>query len=263
MSDYLLVERDGLARRRVRALSDLFDAWTFKHLEDLGLRAGWRCWEVGAGAGSVPRGLAERVGPSGAVIATDLDVSWAPEVAGTGVQVRRHDVGTEAPPARDLDLVHARLVLVHVPDRARALQSMVAALRPGGWLVVEDADPMLQPLACVDAQEPAQQLANRLRDGFRRLLEERGVDLAYGRKLPRLLREAGLAGVQAEATFPVARSAGADLEIATVILLADQLIAIGSATADDIDRHLAAVRAGTLDLATSPLVTAWGQRVRT
>jgi SAM-dependent methyltransferase len=38
------------------------------------------------------------------------------------------------------DLVHARLVLVHVPDRAAALATMVAALRPGGWLLVEDAD---------------------------------------------------------------------------------------------------------------------------
>lgn len=259
MSDYLLVDRDGLARRRVQALSALFDPWTFAHLDHLGLRAGWRCWEVGAGGAGVPRWLVQRVGRSGQVIATDLDVSWAAEVAGLGVQVVRHDAGLEAPPARDLDLVHARLVLVHLADRARALANLASALRPGGWLVIEDADPMLQPLGCLEAETEAQRLANRLRDGFRQLLVGRGADLAYGRKLPRLMREAGLVGVRAEAMFPVAQPAGADLEIATVSLLADRLIAIGCATAEDIDRHLAAVGTGSLDLATSPLVTTWGQ----
>src|SRR5664279_6322511 len=70
---------------------------------------------------------------------------------------------------------------------------MVAALRPGGWLVLEDADPALQPLICPDEYGPAQQLANRLRRGFRTLLAQRGAELAFGRTLPRLLRQAGLA----------------------------------------------------------------------
>ncbi|MBE1583535.1 class I SAM-dependent methyltransferase [Nonomuraea angiospora] len=56
--------------------------------------------------------------------------------------------GAVPPQPGTFDLVHARLVLVHVPDRARALATMVAALRPGGRLSVEDADTGLQPLAC-------------------------------------------------------------------------------------------------------------------
>ena len=67
----------------------------------------------------------------------------------------------DAPTQGTFDLVHARLVLVHVPDRARALATMVAALRPGGWLLVEDADTELQPLVCLDESGPAQQRANR------------------------------------------------------------------------------------------------------
>ena len=46
--------------------------------------------------------------------------------------------------------MHARLVLVHVPQRAQALAAMVSVLRPGGWLVVEEADPALQPLLCLE-----------------------------------------------------------------------------------------------------------------
>jgi SAM-dependent methyltransferase len=65
-------------------------------------------------------------------------------------EVRRHDVAGEPPHPGTFDVVHARLVLVHVPDRARALATMVAALRPGGWLLVEDADTELQPLVCLN-----------------------------------------------------------------------------------------------------------------
>jgi SAM-dependent methyltransferase len=129
--------------------------------------------------------LAKKVGPTGKVVATDIDTSWATSAFRPPVELRVHDVGVDEPPGEGFDLVHARLVLVHVPDRERALRSMIKSLRPGGRLLVEDADPALQPLACPDERGPEQQLANRLRHGFRKLLTEHGADLAYGRRLPR------------------------------------------------------------------------------
>jgi hypothetical protein len=103
-----------------------------------------------------------------------------------------------------------------VAGRDAALRAMVQALRPGGWLVVEDADPALQPLICPDEYGPEQELANRLRAGFRQLLRQRGADLGHGRRLPRLLREAGLADVEADAYFPITSPACDVLETATV-----------------------------------------------
>jgi hypothetical protein len=137
---------------------------------------------------------------------------------------------------------------------------MVAALRPGGWLLVEDADPALQALACPDEYGPEQQLANKVRQGFRGLLAARGADLAYGRKLPRLLREAGLVDVESEAFFPVGSPAGNRLEAATVQQLREQLIAAGNVTLEEIDAHLDNVTSGRLDVATAPLISAWGRR---
>jgi SAM-dependent methyltransferase len=257
---YLLDNQQAEAGTRFDALAEIFNPSTFRHIEGLGIAPGWRCWEVGAGGPSVPAWLAARVGAEGHVLATDLDVSWLGEAAGPTVEVRRHDVAADDPPAGGFDLVHARLVLVHVVDRARALRSMVRALRPGGWLLLEDADPALQPLICPDEYGPEQRLANKLRQGLRALLAQRGADLAYGRTLPRLLREAGLADVAADAYFPITSPACDLLEKATVEQVRERLVAAGLASDDEIDRHLATVEAGRLDLATSPMVSAWGRR---
>ena len=105
---------------------------------------------------------------------------------------------------------------------------------------MEDADPALQPLSCLEETGPEQVLANRLRRGFRSLLAERGVDLAYGRSLPRRLREAGLVDVAADAAFPVSDPACNHLELATIDLVKDQLLDHGIATEAEIDQHLAA-----------------------
>jgi SAM-dependent methyltransferase len=182
----------------------------------------------------VPRGLAERVGASGRVLATDIDVSWIEPEAGGVLEVRRHDVIRDPPPPEAFDLVHARLVLVHLEDRAAALQVMIAALRPGGWLVLEDADPALQA--------------------------ERGADLAYGRTLPRLLRESELRDVSAEAYFPIASGACSTLEAATVRHVRDQLLAAELATPEEIETHLANLARGDLDLMLAPMITAWGRK---
>ena len=260
MNRYLLDNRRPEAGERFAALAGLFDRWTFRHLDDLGLGEGWRCWEIGAGGVSVPRGLAERVGASGRVLATDIDVSWIEPEAGGVLEERRHDVIRDPPPPEAFDLVHARLVLVHLEDRAAALQVMIAALRPGGWLVLEDADPALQPLACPDERGPAEHLANRLRTRIRALMAERGADLAYGRTLPRLLRESELRDVSAEAYFPIASGACSTLEAATVRHVRDQLLAAELATPEEIETHLANLARGDLDLMLAPMITAWGHK---
>jgi hypothetical protein len=90
-------------------------------------------------------------------------------------------------------------VLEHLPGPAATLAVMAGTLRPGGWLLAESADPMLQPLACPDEHAPAQVLSQQ---GPPRYLGRRpggGNLLRFGRTLPRLLRDAALTGVNAEA----------------------------------------------------------------
>ena len=259
-SGYLLDNSRSEAGQRFDSLAALFNPVTFRHLEALGIADGWRCWEVGAGGPSVPRWMSSKVGPSGRVLATDIDVSWTREAAGENVEIRQHDVAGDDPPDELFDLVHARLVLVHVPEREQALTKLVSTLRPDGRLLIEDFDPAMQPLACVDVVGPEQERANRIRAGFRSLLTQRGVDLEYGRRLPRLLREAGLVEVAADAFLAIALPAGAALETANVNQVRGGLVAGGHASAEEIDAHLLAVDSGQVDVAMPPLISAWGRR---
>lgn len=255
---YLLDNRQSEAGARLAALGALFDHWTIDHAERLGVGPGWRVWEVGAGGPSVPAWFAGRVGPGGYVLATDIDTSWLDGDHPFETQV--HDIGADPAPPPSFDLVHARLVLVHVHDRLRALATMVGALAPGGWLLVEDADPASQPLACLEVHGPQEELANRLKAAFRTLLAGRGVDLAFGRRLPGLLRGAGLVDVAADAYFPVAGRACAELELTTVEQVRGALRAADLATDAEIDRHVANVSAGRVEVSTSPLLSAWGRK---
>ncbi|MFI7602472.1 methyltransferase domain-containing protein [Actinoplanes sp. NPDC049681] len=256
---YLLDNARAEAGERFVALAELFDGVTRGHFDRLGIGPGWRCWEVGAGGRSIPEALAATVGPTGYVLASDINTTWL-DTQGP-YEVCRHDLAADPPPEPGtFDLVHARLVLVHVPDRARALATLVAALRPGGWLLLEDADTELQPLVCLDESGPAQQRANRLRRAFRQLMAERGADLRYGRTLPRTLREAGLVDVAAAGNFPIGGTVCNRLESATVRHVRAELVGAGLADDAEIDAHLAAVAAGELDLTLAPLISAWGRR---
>jgi hypothetical protein len=99
---YLLDNRASDARPRFAALSALFDAGTARHLDDLGVGPGWRCWEVGAGGPAVPRLLADQVDPGGTVLATDVDVSHLTGTAlPAAVTVQRHDVAVDPRPLAD------------------------------------------------------------------------------------------------------------------------------------------------------------------
>lgn len=140
MNDYVLrasaAPQDEAAR--LALVQNYQDPLTIEALRTLPVAVGWRCLDVGAGAGSISRWLAAAVGPTGSVLATDLDVS-ALQPAGN-LQVQRHDVRTDPLPRNEFDLVHSRLVLQHLPDRAAVLDRLVTTVRPNGHIVIGDID---------------------------------------------------------------------------------------------------------------------------
>jgi SAM-dependent methyltransferase len=193
---YVFPNAMEVARERLTVLGEVFDPVSRAALARTGLAAGWSCWEVGAGEGGLARWVGQVVGPTGRVLATDLDPRLLPAGAGSpSLEVVRHDVVNDPPPEGGFDLVHTRLLLCHLPNPDAVLARLIGAVRPGGWIVVEDFDGLsLTPDREANPFETA--LVSQV--AVRTLLAGRGVDLRIGRRLAGMFRAQGLVDVQAE-----------------------------------------------------------------
>ena len=167
---------------------------------------GWRCLEVGAGRGSMAVWLGQQVGPTGHVVASDIDVGYLNRLDLPNVEVIEHNIlddPLDVLGPGSFDLVCSRLMLFHLVGRQElAIGQMAQCLRPGGWLVDEDAD--WGTAAPVD---PAHPLYGPYHDAWRDgdWWTLRGYDKAFGQKLPALFERCGLEEVGHEAYTEVVR----------------------------------------------------------
>jgi SAM-dependent methyltransferase len=244
-------------RERLNSITSLYDPHTLGCCDRLGMSEGWRCLDVGAGTGSVAELLADRVGDEGRVLAVDLDVRFLEPVARPPLEVLRADVRSESLPG-GFDLVHARLVLEHLPERSSVLRAMVGAARPGGWVLVEDFD-----WSTAGAVDPASELHQKVVGALRAFFAAHGYDAKLGRRLPRMLQGAGLMDVGAD-TVSIQVQADRELGVPQWELLVDQLapgmIAAGLLEESDVeDFHTLWHNGDTVSFA--PLmVSAWGRK---
>ncbi|HVW32851.1 MAG TPA: methyltransferase domain-containing protein [Acidimicrobiia bacterium] len=181
---------------RLAALSRALDPITKRTVAALGLADGWRCLEVGAGAGSIARWLSDEVGPKGRVLATDLSLALMTGLEAGNLELRRHDIVNDPLPDEEFDLIHCRLVLEHLPARAEVLARLAGALAPGGWLVIEEMTFSGQRGA---TRKGALAIGGLLR-GMAVLMQRNGFSLSWGREVPIHLRRAGLTEIGAVGT---------------------------------------------------------------
>jgi SAM-dependent methyltransferase len=154
----------------------------------------------------IARRLAERVGSSGRVVATDLDIRFVEDHGLGNLEARRHDILTDPLEEGAFDLAHARAVIMHVPDHQGTLERMVAAVRPGGWVVIEDVDfggPMAAALAHYSFPAGHAPLVERIYRAAEAVLSAAGADASHGTRLLAGLQAAGLEHVGGELHTPV------------------------------------------------------------
>jgi SAM-dependent methyltransferase len=206
-------------RERLKLFEQLLDPLTLRRLERLGVAPGWRCLVVAAGRGSIAARLAELVGPTGHVVATDRDVRFLQEAKLRGVEIREHDILRDPLETDHFDLAHCRCLLMHVSEPTRVLEKMAAALKPGGWLLVEEPDDTAA--GPVNSSYPG---AARFCQANRTMLEKlkaNGVmDPYLGRRLGDLLSQVGLDSVECEGVTWIHRGGdvAARLMLATLAL---------------------------------------------
>jgi SAM-dependent methyltransferase len=226
-TSYAFDNEDPEAAGRHALLAEILDPVTFPRLASLGDLTAKSCLEIGAGGGSVARWLANRVGPIGRVLATDLDTRHLPVLG--GYEIRAHDLVTDPLPAGPWDLIHARLVLGHIRKRHEVLRRLAEALAPGGWLVVEEWVVTLDGCVLTAPDGESRSLYEAYIVTLRHVLGLHGVDWRWGATVPEAMLAAGLVDVDPEITcrsWP-GGSAGALLGILTVRQLREEFRAEG------------------------------------
>ncbi|OIV37451.1 hypothetical protein BIV57_10810 [Mangrovactinospora gilvigrisea] len=161
-------------------LASLLDGKTQGHIEALDLPEAAQCWIPGAGSGTIARWLAER-DPQGLVLATDIDPK-IDEPLPKNLIIEVHDLTTD-PYRTGWDLIAIRLVLCHLPQRQQILQQMAAALKPGGWLLIEDWGWSAPPSAYAAPTPADAALFDTMSDANLTQLQDRGADPAWAESL--------------------------------------------------------------------------------
>jgi SAM-dependent methyltransferase len=195
--EYPLDNEWKAARERLAMLEAAWDPWTKSCLLKVGVGEGWRCLEIAGGGGSIGEWLCRRVGSNGHVVATDLQPHFLQAIEASNLKVMRHNIIEDALPEKSFDLVHARALLTFLPDPALALAKMVAALKPGGWLLVEEPDYVSgipDPSMLADAVA----LSQKAWDAMLGQLRSQGYKTELGRHLYHDVAITGLANIQAE-----------------------------------------------------------------
>lgn len=223
--------------RRLRTLERSYDPVTVRRLDSLGVRVDWRCLTLSAGGGAVTRWLRQRVGPTGRVMSADLDPYL---LAGL--------------PDGPFDLIHARALVTRLPDRDGMIASLVRRLWPGGMLLVEESDDEMLLASAAGPYRTVWEHACRL-------LQDDGLEPGAARRLPSLLRAAGLVDVGAEATAPMfaGGSPAADFARQTWLAARDRLLA-GGLGEHDLAAALTDLDDPALWFPNWGVVAAWGRR---
>lgn len=219
---------DPEAIDRHNFLSAMLDPGTFERISSLGDLTGLRCLEVGAGGGSVARWMAREVGPSGRVLATDLNPVRIP--ADSGYTIMKHNLVTDPVPDGPWDIIHARLVLLHIPERREILTRLAAALAPGGALVIEEWMTSLGRLVLAAPDGEAEALIDEYQDTLiGKLLPANGNDPTWAGKVHAAMLAEGLVDVDTTITAQswAGGTPGALLLGANVGQMRDEFLAAG------------------------------------
>lgn len=236
-------------------------------LDRVGLRPGDRAIDLGCGPRGIIELLSERVSPGGRVVGLDGDpahVAMASELVAkmalSDVEIVSADARHTGLDSDSFDLVHARTLLVTLPEPAEVLSEMVRLGRPGGW--VAGLEPDTETAICY----PPHPAFDRLCEIFTVAFTRNGADPHIGRRMAELYRQAGLEDVTVQAragVYPAGHSRRA-IRADLVRAMRPQIVDMGLADERELDELDSAARTHFEDPDTvvmpSLMFLAWGRK---
>lgn len=262
---YLWESAELEEKDRLDAQAAIWDDYTRRYLDALGIAPGWRCLEVGAGTGTMTTWLADRVAPGGSVVAADIDTTFLRGLDRDNVEVRELDITTTEARA-EFDLVYCRLVLCHLPDPDTHLETLVRFVRPGGWILVQDSDfGFLESPASASFTLPPrnQRFALKIARALNGLMSMTGADKTAAQRHPRRLWELGLEDVRAEVVNRLERGQPGGTFQAATARVAPYLVQYGGVSEKDAQRRVQQMGDPSIGFSSAPMVSAWGRKPAT
>jgi SAM-dependent methyltransferase len=259
---YILDRDDEEARHRFGLLERISDPATIDYLLRIEVGAGWNCLEIGAGGGSIAAWLCRRVGPGGRVVATDTDTRFLKELRFDNLEVLEQNLDKYDPEGDAFDLVHARNVLVHIPEREATLRKLAAAIKPGGWILVEDPDVGAFASDPAAAQE-SQELFTKVTAAIFSFLEASGLDPRFGARLFGLLQSLGFEQVGSEGRLHSFRGGPGETQSPHILAfeqLREQVVSAGELTGSEFGDFLELVDNPSFSWREGLTMAAWGRR---
>lgn len=219
------------AHRTLALLSQILDPFTVLRLSFAVRLWSARCWDIGAGNGSLAAELTQEMGRDGVVYASDIDPRYVTEH--WKVEVLRHDVRVDAPPAAPLDLIHGRLVFPHLPERDEIVGRLAGVVAPGGVVATTDFEPLSGRVVQARDRVSANRLFIAYQEAMLAMLVGRGLDPMWVDRAPDVMRAAGLE-VNTAVSAQSWRSGEAGCLLPAVMMTeyGDRLVAAGMAVDD-------------------------------
>lgn len=260
-TQYTLDNEWTAARERLAQLEAHLDSATFEHLQRIGVGAGWHCLEIGGGGGSVAKWLCEQVGPTGRVMATDLDTRFLDGLDYPQLEVRQHNIEQDDLPHGQFDLVHTRIVIVHLRQPKRAFRQLMRAVKPGGWILLEEPD-HVTTTADPEAMPVSRELFNKVMATYQEAFRQRGQDVSIGNRLLGTLRAGGFESLAAEGRTKVFQGGSAEMEFhrLTYRQLRDLILASGKVSTGEFDQFMALLDDASFAFRFFLVMSAWGRK---
>jgi len=236
-------------------------------LDRIGIQSGTNVADIGCGPLGILHLLSERVGPLGRIVGLEREPRFAAraraEIARRGltnVSVVNGDALATTLKKECFDLVYERLVMINVSARETMLAEMLSLLRPGGTVVLEEVDNV--SWLC----QPAHPSWDAILHAFHAVFQTDGGDPFVGRRLPELLRAAGVQDIQVAMYVDLA-SPGEYPRMHLVSLfdsVRDRVLSMGLLKDEEATAHREALVAHLSDPSTTVIdklrVQAWGRK---
>jgi len=195
--DQYFLGHSSVEQRRLQQQAGELAEESARLFDQIGLKPGSRAVEIGCGPQGCLELLSRRVGPEGSVVGIELSeeaVQLARKFLSDrrihNVEVRQGNAAAAGLPKESFDLATARLVLVNVPEPEKIVAEMAALVKKGGAVALHEAD------WCAHICDPPLPAWDRLIEALVSYSKAKGMDLYIGRRIPRMLRNAGLVDVQ-------------------------------------------------------------------